>query len=219
MNTLSNHPRKRGFTLVELLVVIAIIVLLGVLTIPALSSIMISYNLGNTAQAISGQLNYARQSALTSNDAIQVRFYQIADAVNPSRMTYRAVQCYQETDNGTIPLTKPNIFPPGIVISSNIGVSTLLDQSTAGFGISPTTGGFATGPLLPLTQNANYLYFRYRPNGQTDLTPSVGANGTPVSPCITCYSETAPIVANNLPANYVVLQLDVINGTVRTFQP
>ena len=210
MRALSHHSRKRGFTLVEMMVVIAIIVLLGALAVPALSSLMTSYNLGNTAQAISGQLNYARQSALTSNDAIQVRFYQLTDAVHSSQVTYRAIQCFQETDNGTIPLTKPNIFPPGIVISNNTAVSTLF----AGYGMTS-----ANGPLLPITQNASYLYFRYRPNGQTDLTPQVGSNGTPASPCITCYSETAPIVANGLPANYVVLQLDVINGTVRVFQP
>ena len=229
----ASFPRRRrsrrAYTLVELLVVLGIIVLIAAITIPSISSVLRSYNLSGAAQATVGLLNSARQDALTGNQAVEVRFYELPDAVYPSTTVIRAVQAFQigvpatgSTDTYT-PLGKAYIFPTGIIVSSDTANCSTLFNTTPGstFGISPLTPQIdTTNPLPPPYGLAPYYSFRFRPAGQTDLTPTpASVNGTPVSPILTIYSENAPIVANGLPANFVTIQIDVINGTVRSYQP
>jgi uncharacterized protein (TIGR02596 family) len=205
-----------GFTLIELLVVISIMVIIAGLSVGLISSLLASNNLSNTAQFVKGQLTFARQSAIATNNAVEVRFYSIADGVHPASKAYRAMQCFQETTSGTNPLTKATIFPTGIIFSSNTAVSTLFNTSASGFGISSSTGDSAH-PLPPPNNSSPFLYFRYKPTGQTDLAPPA-ITGT-ASPWITLYSETAPVISNTLPANFITVQVDIMNGTIRSYQP
>jgi uncharacterized protein (TIGR02596 family) len=206
-------PTRRAFTLVEMLVVLAIVAILSALSIRALSSIMNSYNLTSASQTVLGQLTYARQNALANNRAVQIRFYQIADY--KGNAVYRAVQAFLENTDSSgntiiTPITKPYFLPTGIWMvysASAKTASTLLATSTSGAG---TSMGDTTNPL-PLPYGASpYIYFHFRPTGQTDLS---------TSSLLTIARETDPIIANNLPANFITLQIDAVNGNVQAYQP
>jgi uncharacterized protein (TIGR02596 family) len=203
-----------------MLVVVTIIIILASFSVGFIGSLLTSNNLGNTAQLVKGQLTFARQTAIASDHAVEVRFYTVIDGAKPSIKTCRAIQCFQETASGTTPLTKVTMFPNGIITGTNTTVSSLFNTSSSGFGISSSLGD-TVHPLPPPNNSSPYFFFRYRPTGQTDLTPpaNTGTNTTPVSPCVTLYSEMAPVKSNTLPSNFITIQVDVMNGTVRTYQP
>jgi uncharacterized protein (TIGR02596 family) len=204
-----------AFTLVELLVVLTIMAIIVGISAPAISSVLRSYNLNGASQALIGQLNFARQTAVARNQAVEVRFYKLTDPTSTSNQVYRGVQAFQlgVPTSGTTPvytpITKPYLFPAGIIISSDATTaSTIFNAAT--FGITgPSTD--ATQP--PPYNAATYYSFRFRGTGQTDLTPAT------TSPVLTVYPENSKIVANGLPADFLTLQIDVINGTVRYYQP
>jgi len=70
--------RNRGFTLVELLTVMAVMGILMVLTVPAVGPLIQSYNLNRAASLVTDEFTFARQSALTKNTDVEVRFIKSA---------------------------------------------------------------------------------------------------------------------------------------------
>lgn len=187
--------------------------LLAAISIPALTSVMNSYNLSSAGQSLLGQLTLARQDALANNCAVQVRFYQTPNA--KGAMVYRAIQIFRETSDAggaakVTPLTSPSLLPDGIWIvynSAQTNASTLFNTATSG---ARASAGDPAYPLPPPNGVSPYIYFRFRPNGRTDLaSPSL----------ITIAVESAPLVANSLPANFITLQIDPVNGSIRSYQP
>jgi len=208
--------------------VLGIMAIFVSITLSATSSLLRSYNLKLTAQSVVGQLNFARQSALANNQSVEVRFYNITDPVNPSQTVYRGMQCFL-VDNSTgaasltsNSLSKPYFFPSGMIISSNVTVSTLFNTSSgaAGSGIFSSSSFDSNHPLPPPYGSASaygspaYLYFRFRPTGQTSLNATATT-----SPYFTIYPENSKIVANGLPADYITIVIDAIDGTDRIYQP
>lgn len=216
--TLSTHISFRrsifsGFTLVEMLAVLAIIAILAAASLPAITSVLNSYGLSSAGQSILGQLNFARQSALANNHAVQVRFYQIADSNGAP--VYRAMQAFQESTDGTgltiaTPISKAYFLPSGMWMAYSSSLTTASTLFTTGVSGANTSAGDAANPLPPPYGVSPYIYFRFRPNGQTDLT---------ASSLVTVASENARVVTNGLPANFVTLQIDAVNGMVRVYQP
>ncbi len=205
----------KGFSLVELLVVLAITAILAAISVPAISSAMSFSKLNGAEQAVMGHFSFARQSALASNRAVEVRFYKISDY--KGTLVYGAMQSFrQDTDVSgnavSVALSKPYFFPNPIVIVSDASASSLMVPATSGasFLQSGDAGFDSSHPLPPPHGVRPYTSFCFRPNGQTDLT------GTST---ITLASEVAPVVAHSLPANFITLQIDAVNGTVRVFRP
>ena len=143
----------------ELLVVLAIVAILAAVCVPSISSMLNSYNLNTTGQAVLGQLAFARQSAQAANKAVQVRFYQISDPGNNSATkVYRAVQIFREDVNvsgNTVytPLARPFLFPVAFACSTltpgPASANPVNLLATAISGASSNSTGDATNPLPP----------------------------------------------------------------------
>ncbi|PTY03628.1 hypothetical protein DB346_07090 [Verrucomicrobia bacterium LW23] len=202
-----------GFSLVELLIVLGIVSVLMLIMIPVTNSMVQSYQLSSTSQIIQNQLAQARQMAVTSGSAVQVRLYFLPGAQAPATATpsvWRGMQCFVEGDvtgSGAAavapltPVSMPVYFKSPAIILNNNQRSTILTLTPS----APT----AAEMLPPFNQNYSYVSFRFRPTGETDLPETAN--------CITVTLDRAPVAAQGLPANFRTLQINCRNGTVRSF--
>jgi len=82
-------PRRRGFSLVEALLVIAIMVLMLVISLPAVLGIRGDRDITRAAYDLAGTLEQARSYAMASNTYVWVGFYE-EDGSVPSRQPAQA---------------------------------------------------------------------------------------------------------------------------------
>src|ERR1043166_5598426 len=75
-SSLARASARRGFTLVELTIVLGIIVVLSILTIPAISSRSSSNQMTKAADTIKGVLDRARSYAQANNTYTWVGFFE-----------------------------------------------------------------------------------------------------------------------------------------------
>lgn len=209
--------RNRGFTLVELLTVMAVMGILMVLTVPAVGPLIQSYNLNRAASLVTDEFTFARQSALTKNTDVEVRFYQIGLTVYTPGTPFQAFRAYLPAQ--ALALDKISYLPGQAIISSQANphpdnpsttFSPLLEYNTFSTVLSTGTEVLPGGGT---TQTA-YVSFRFRATGGTNLVPVT-------SPWyLTLYSANAPINAStSLPGNYVTIQVDPASGSARTYRP
>ncbi len=113
--------------------VLAIVAILTALSVAGFRSMWTALNLSSATQAISSELATARQTALTLNETVQVRFYQFPDSTGATtNKEFQAVQSFRTTDNTTYTaLDKIVYLPSNIMISSNATYSSPLGSATA----------------------------------------------------------------------------------------
>lgn len=204
---------KAGFSLVELLVVVAVVVVITGLAVPAFNSISRSSGVALAGDMVMGQLALARQAALARNRPVEVRFYRIADPDGDGSMEYRALQLFEVLPDGNYtPLGRVERLPGRVIISETSGLSTLISSladDTTNYGMpSPL-------PAIPALGSYTGLAFRILPNGSTDL-PAFPASEESFH--MTLHTKTEPI-ENGRPINFVTVQIDPINGSLRSFRP
>ncbi|GAT35456.1 Verru_Chthon cassette protein D [Terrimicrobium sacchariphilum] len=193
--------KMRAFSLVELLVVVAIIGLLAVLAVPAMSSITGGTSMTRAGQIVADQFAYARQEAVGKNREVQVRFVW-RDGSQPG---YAGVQLWAPAPNDVTsyrPISRISWLPDGTVMASNSKMSPLI----AGASIRETNGVF------PGRGNTKYCGFRFRPGGGTDLGFDTTSNFVTVV-------RDRDAAKTDVPDNYAVIQVDQVNGRIRTYRP
>lgn len=204
--------RRTGFTLIELIVVCAIIVILIVLVVPAVTTIGRGSAITNAGSMLVDQLNLARQTALTQNRMVEVRFY-LLPAETGSAEAVRAFELflYDEAGRTTSPLGKINHFPTGVVAMADVVFSTILSDETNDRGPEK-----AIVPALN-DREVHYKSLRFRPGGATDLNP----NGTSTGDkwFVSVRSENDAVVTGRPANNYMTVMLDPVSGRIRTFRP
>jgi len=72
--------KNYAFTLIEILAVIAIFSLLLVIVVPAIGNLTTNFEITRQGQTINDHLILARQTAITRNRDVQLRFFQSDDA-------------------------------------------------------------------------------------------------------------------------------------------
>ena len=204
-------PRK-GFSLIELLAVMAIIVILLAFVAPAALSIVKGNKMTQASEVVGGQLTLARQTALTRNKPVEVRFYQYADSevpgesiTDPSTWHFRAIQAFEVVKTGIVtPLHEVRQLPSGIILDSGSNLSSLLHSP------SPAKG---RDPIPRVGLDYRYSTIRFRPDG------SVAKSTTSEGWFMTLHSLVDGDQLTSPPANLVTFEIDVFNGALKTFRP
>ena len=228
--------RRPAFSLVELLVVVAVIAIVIGFAVPAANSLLRGSQLTQGSQQLGDQLAFARQSALSRNRSIEVRFYRYGDLDTPGENTtdkktwhFRAFQLFEIMENGAaLPINKM-VRLPKMVSMDNDKYSTLLRITLRGAYKDATKD--LTTPEIPVSYNnvsvgRNYEYtsFRYLQDGSTDLPPSTKAT-TGGAGAATDDSWYVTLIGINdetkdiNTVNYYTMQIDPVSGATKSYRP
>lgn len=201
---------RRGFTLIELLVVITIAAILLTFAVPVTNSVLTANQVTTGTQMVVDGLSLARQTAITQNRVVEVRFYDFAslergDATTKEVSAFESV-IYDETNTKSSPLATVEHLPGGVVISKDESYSTLLKPSRE------KTNWTIDDPKqsLPRGIGSNYQAYalRFRPDGSTDLGSG--------SWFLTLHGSRE---TGSPPANHAAVQIDPYNGSLRLYRP
>lgn len=199
------HP-SGAFSLVELLVVIAVISLLLVLSMPALQSINGSLDISRAADMVNAQFSLARQTAITRNRTVEVRFYSYQEDGRPPRI--RALQTFiapEEAGGAWQPATRVQNLPQRVCLDSGAVLSPLLASQTSRSGIQ---AGFA---LPGVGVNYTYTTISFRPDGSREFLGG--------SDFATLKAARLDDPLSQLPENYAIIQVNPDSGRSRTYRP
>lgn len=196
---------RPAFSLVELLLVVAIISILAILAIPAFNSINSARFIEQAGQKIADQIALARQIALSKNRSVEVRFMKIPNEEN-GIADYSSIQLYEVRDDGSDrPLAKIAKLPQGIIISDTGELSSLFSPNAMG------TLDKESFPDLPNSgKPEDVRFFRFKPNGQSDL-PNMAGNYY-----LTVHHKRE---IGKMPANFSTIQVDPMSGRVKILRP
>lgn len=199
----------RGFSLVELLVVIAILALLATFLGPAARNMTMGNATTSASQIVTNQVAIARQASLTRNSAIELRFLKYADLERPgealaSEETWRVrgVQAYEiKPDGSAVAISKIQRLPDTAIIDSDSRWSTIMDLEQP-----------ATLELPKVGTRYKYVPIRFRASGNTTLDPNKQWY-------LTIHDAQFGDKVGSLPANYITIQLDPIQGSTKMYRP
>lgn len=212
-----SHLRSKGasagaFTLIELLLVLTVMVILMTLLAPTLNNVLRGSALTQGADQVIGVLNTARQTALTRNVPVEVRFYCYDDPEMPGEDIYcQGLQAFAmtPTNNSVIDsaITKVQQLPKGVAITTNPSLTTIVANATN------------TSTLrIPRVGTAyTYSSFQYYRSGMTDLLYRTGGMSTNWN--ITIINRANDTTGGSLPTNFTTISIDPYNGVMKIFRP
>jgi uncharacterized protein (TIGR02596 family) len=209
-STIHTNRSATGFSLIELLVVVAVIALLATLAVPAFNAITNAGSIEHSADQIAGACGLARQTAVSKNRSVEVRFYEVPAEGWPS--DFRAFQLFEIGDSGeATALTKVFTLRLPAIISRDTGLSTLLDNARP----KRTKEWTVKDPQVALPR-AGTTYecraFRFRPNGTTDLPIDTKWH-------LTVVDAKKPGSAAQPPDNFATVWVEPATGAVKILRP
>ncbi len=213
-----------AFTLIELVVVITIMAILMVFSVPAINQAMGANRLTGEGNRIVQELAKAQGEAQRTNRPVQVRFYAYDDPSIPgSESLYRAMQVFRyagsdlnvdrytpENEDGSSlePVDKLVKFQDPIIMTSNATYTSLMNagehQGTVNWGNNNTL-------------QARFIAFDFLGNGSTNLSGELFAGRQYVF--LTLVDEKHDPQTGGSPNNFVCIQIDRFNGSVRQYRP
>ena len=214
--------KQRAFSLIELLVVMAIIAIIAGITIPAFTHLGKAQSLTSAGASLLDQLALARQTAVSQNRVVEVRFYQRledptqpANATgNPARFRSFRTMVYDEQVNNAFAQTTMQNFPTRVVLCEDKTFSTLIFPYTNSVPPRP----FRKETLSSAEKDLSYQFIRFKPTGGTDL--SITGTPAPVDKWFLTLKSDNDVATSTRPANnYYTIMLDPVSGRARTYRP
>jgi uncharacterized protein (TIGR02596 family) len=202
------HPQARGFTLIEILVVLTVLAVLITAATPAVTGMMKSSRLTTAGDLVLNHLVEAQLTAITESTDVEVRLYEIPDIGSADQTPLmRGLQLYAlrpdpaDANDSTFQAATPLLrLEHGLVISMDRRLSSVLGLKLK----EDASPGILHG--------RQYVAFRFHSDGSTDLVPS--------EPWfLTLLDQDSANGKKQPPANYFTIQIDPINGKLRTFRP
>jgi uncharacterized protein (TIGR02596 family) len=220
----SNKCGAKGFSLIELMVVLGVVGLLLAFAAPNLFSLISSSTLTGEGQVLRNQLTYAQQIAISKSADVEVRFFKMKDPSGARiEQAFRAFQLFQyNLDGELVPIS--NFFRIRAPVAVHEGLSTLLNpdggsasEEDKEYGIVAPTEGRAPAPSGEggILEETDYVAFRFRPDGSTDLRHRTASGDTWY---ITLVQGEGAMISDQ-PDNYLCLQVNPYNGQVSEFRP
>lgn len=218
-----------GFSLIEMMVVLGVVGLLMAFAAPNLFSLITSNSLTGEGTVLRNQFTYAQQIAVSKSSDVEVRFFKYADeSAAQLDVRFRAFQLYQFNREGEmVPVS--SFFRIKTPVAVHEGMSTLLDPGAKGNDRNDSKYGFIApryngenGELgrAPVGDggavvDCNYVAFRFRPDGSTDLPFRTSSSDTWYVTLV----QGEGALEDNDPDNYVCLQINSYNGQVSEYRP
>lgn len=199
-------PSRRGFTLMELLVVMVIIAILGYAVVGSFRHVGQGNKISQAASQVSSFLDLGRQIAMSENQRIELRFFQVSDVTN-NLTAYTHLQLYRVDLNQ--PLDRIANLPVGIEITAEPLFSSLLSNGNPLGGTQPKVGAYT---------NAPYKSVMFRADGSTHLSPD-GPSPTDPLWTLTVIESNKPASPTALPDNFATIALDPVTGRPTTYRP
>lgn len=215
-----NFPDKKGFSLIEMLIVLTVLGILFALAAPNLFTLMQASTLSSEGNLVRNKLTQAQQLALSKNTDVEVRFFKMGDpSAAELEEEFRGFQFFLFNEEGKLlPASKFFRIKPPVVISEDL--STLLNPSSNSdkegqeYGFLSPSKGNSEIPVGDTLQSVEYVSFRFRPDGSTDLPGRTGGDDTWYLSLLQGANTTG-----GLPANHYIVQVDSYNGKIGVFRP
>ncbi|MGY8641662.1 MAG: Verru_Chthon cassette protein D [Verrucomicrobiales bacterium] len=208
-----------AFSLIEMMIVLTVVGILLAFAAPDLFSLMQSSSLTSEGSHLRNQISQAQQLALAKNADVELRFFKLADtAAAETEEGFRAYQMFQFDKTGAmIEVSRFYRINAPVILSETL--STLLttaggDSADRKFGfVSPQEGKYEVPVGLGM-EETDYVAFRFRPDGSTDL-PNRSNGDTWYLTLV----QGEGAVRDTDPANYYCLQVNPYNGQITEFRP
>ena len=193
-----------GFTLIELLTVIAIISLLATLATVSLGTTR-GYRVTSAASLLKANIELAKQTATSTGDAVEVRFYRETADPEIGYKAFRIVRVKRNTVTGDneVSYQKMQRLEDGIVMMDTPIVSSLFYSGDVQDEQTPRGYVSGTVPMI-----------RFLPDGSLE-----GLSAAVNSVWLSVVAENDRIEAKNLPANYATISIDTLLGTIIIYRP
>ncbi|NNE90379.1 MAG: Verru_Chthon cassette protein D [Verrucomicrobiales bacterium] len=211
---------SHAFSLIEMMIVLTVIGILLAFAAPDLFSLMQSSSLSSEGSYLRNQLTQAQQLALAKNSDVEIRFFKLADfAAAETQEGYRAYQLFQYNREGKMievsrfyRINSPIILSERLSTLLNAGSGQTSDDKKFGF-VSPSAGKYEI-PVGTRKEETDYVAFRFRPDGSTDL-PNRSSGDTWYLTLV----QGEGAVEDSDPDNFYCLQVNPYNGQITEFRP
>ncbi|MGE9267494.1 MAG: Verru_Chthon cassette protein D, partial [Verrucomicrobiales bacterium] len=199
----------RAFSLIELLAVITVIGILMAIAIPIVTNQPTSARISGDADTLQSQLAYARTLAVANGQATEIRFYRRPlpglDGRDEVFRSYQILQ-YDEDNDYFVPDGRIQDLEGDNLILDDATYSSLAESSRIQ---SADPNAMATGNRA--AHGLDYFAIHFNPDGSTSL----GKGGGDLWFLTIADFRESENSSDDPAANFVTLQIDPHNGTLR----